>query len=512
VADLRPISRTSVARYEGENIRPLKQIARELAVGSVVEGSVQVVDGRLRVNVKLLDAASDAPVWSERYDRTLDDAFAIQNDIARQIVAAVGATLSGSERLALAAGTTANPEAYRLYLHAVDVRRRGGRRDLETAQQLYERALALDPGFALAHAKLADLHWAMYNFRFDFSPARVARQREEAEVALRLAPNLPQAHVAMALAHSLRRDYESALQELLIARKGEPNNAAIAHFIAAVYRRWGQWDEVVKAFERTTQLDPLYRNLWDDLGGVTFDHLRRYREAVNAYDRAVALEPDGQALKVRRAWVYFRWEGRLDSVRAVLSRLPDWGTVGGAGSKTLWLAQVLLMERKGDSLLALLRRADTVLGSQYLLRPRSLYSAWAYRLRGDHTAARSAFDSARVLLDSIAQETPDDHRVHAAWGLVLAGLGQQAQARVKARWLQESEMYRRDALGGTHVAEARALILAQVGDAEKALDEIERLLRMPSQLTVHSLRLDPLWDPIRDHPRFQTLLVNYGRR
>src|SRR3989338_3476592 len=199
VAALTVISRTSVMGYAGTNTPPLRQIASELGVGSVVEGSVQVVGGRLRVNVQLIDAATDTHLWAEHYDRTLDDAFAIQSDVAQQIVAAVGAAVSDPERQGLAAGPAAHAEAYRLYLQGREYRTRPGqlRQNDEIAQQLFERALAVDPDFALAHAELSQVHGAMYFWQYDRSPARAARQRQEAEAALRLVPDLPQAHLAM---------------------------------------------------------------------------------------------------------------------------------------------------------------------------------------------------------------------------------------------------------------------------------------------------------------------------
>jgi serine/threonine-protein kinase len=171
---------------------------------------------------------------------------------------------------------------------------------------------------------------------------------------------------------------------------------------------------------------------------------------------------------------------------------------------------LLLWDRKPDSVLALLRGTGLVFEGQDFLEPTTLYAGWAHEVRGDATAARAAFDSARMLLDSIVAALPEDWRVHAARGLALAGLGRRPEALREARWLQRSEIYRGDAVGGTLLAEDRARILARSGEADAALDEIERLLAGPSwQLSVHSLRLDPRWDPIREHPRFQALLEQY---
>lgn len=152
-----------------------------------------------------------------------------------------------------------------------------------------------------------------------------------------------------------------------------------------------------------------------------------------------------------------------------------------------------------------------VFESYYICYPASLYSAWARQMRGDSAAARAAFDSSRVTLDSVIKDLPEDWRVHAARGLALAGLGRRDEAVREARWLQQSFRYRGDALDRPTLAEERARILAQAGESEAALREIEELLAAPSLLTVHTLRLDPLWDPLRSNPRFQALLAEYSK-
>jgi len=515
VAALKVISRTSVMGYESTKT-PLRQIASELGVGSVVEGSVQIEGSRLRVNVQLIDAATDAPVWAERYDRTLDDAFAIQSDVAQRIVAAVGAALSDAEQQRLAAVPTANAEAYRLYLQGREYLIRPGflRRNEEIAQQLFETALARDPGFALAHAALSEVHGRMFWFRYDPSPARAARQRAEAEAALRLAPELPQAHVAMGLAHFWgRRDYRRALEEFRVALKGLPNDARVWQFIGTVHRRLGNWDEVLAAFEKATQLNPRDAQLFFGFGGYTYQLMHRYADAVRAYNRALSLAPDLYDAALAKGWTYVRWQGQLDTLRAALSQVPTAAELGPRGTRAALHLQLLHWERNADSLLQVLTmaRAPVFEGQDFLL-PSSLYAAWAHRLHGDRPAARAAFDSARVLLDSVLRELPDDWRVHAARGLALAGLGRRDETLQETRWLQQSVVYREDALQGPQVAEDRARILAQAGEVEAALDEIERLLAGPSWLSVHTLRLDPLWDPIRDHPRFKALLAKYAER
>jgi len=508
VAALKVISRTSVMGY-ATTTKPLRQIAGELGVGSIVEGSVQVVGGRLRVTVQLIDAATDEHLWAERYDRTLDDAFAIQSDVAQRIVAAVGAALPSAEQGRLAEAPTANAEAYRLYLQGQEYLRRPGqgyqRQNLEIAQQFYQRALRLDPKFALAHAALSEVHGRMYWQRHDPSATRAAHQRQEAEASLRLAPNLPQAHYAMGLAHYWgRSDYRRALDEFTIALNGLPNDVDLWLSIGWVQRRLGNWDEMFAAFDKAAQLNPRGVDLFAMHLPQSYRLLHRYAEEVRAYDRALSLAPDLYGVAVERGWTFVRWQGQFDTLRAVLSRLPS-------NARSRRDIDLLFWERNADGLLQELRstHVDAFKGTSSFL-PVALFSAWAYRLRGEDAAARAAFGSARVLLDSVMKELPDDWRVHSARGLALAGLGRRDEALREAHWLQRSHFYREDALYGAFLAADRAQILAQVGDAEAALDEVERLLAGPSYLSVPMLRLDPRWDPIREHPRFKALLVKYA--
>jgi serine/threonine-protein kinase len=425
VAALKVISRTSVMGYAGKST-PLRQIATELGVGSVVEGSVQVVGERLRVNVQLIDAATDAHLWAERYDRTLGDAFAIQSEVAERIVTAVGASLSRSERQGLTTAPTANAEAYRLYLQGLVYWTRPEylRQNQEIAQQLFERALGLDSGFALAHAALAEVHGVMYGFGYDPSTARVTRLREEATAALRLAPNLPRAHLAMGLAHYWgRRDYRRALEEFQIALEGLPSFAPIVFYIGSVHRSLGNWKDVTAAFEKAAQLDPRDANVFYELGGNTYGFLHRYAEAVRGYDQALSLAPDFNQAALNKGWTYVQWLGQLDTLRVVLTRPPSGVDPGPFGMRAAYELSLLYLERQADSLLRLLAMSGPgVFAGAVSFLPSSLCAAWAHQLHGDRPAARAAFDSARVLLDSVIRGFPDDWRVHAARGLALAGL------------------------------------------------------------------------------------------
>jgi TolB-like protein/Flp pilus assembly protein TadD len=512
VAALSLRGRTSVMGY-ADTTKPIRQIAEELAVGALLDGSVQVVGRRLRVSVLLVDAATDEHLWAESYDRTLDDAFAIQSDVAQRVVAAVGAALGADERQAMTERPTASADAYRLYLQGREYYNRPGRlrQNWEIAQQLYGRALALDPEFALAHAALSEVHGRMHWFRHDPSPARIEAQREGAEAALRLAPGLPQAHIAMgAWQHYGRLDFAVALSEFEIALRGLPNDAGLVERIGYVHRRLGNWDEASAAFERAAELDPRAPDLFADLGAHTYGVTRRYPEAVRALDRALALAPDFHGASVRKGWTHAAWHGELDTLRAALDGIPEDADLGlgTLGRTPAQRAELLLLERHPARLLDHLEGLQRdVLEGQIFFLPKSLYAGWAHRLRGDPAAARLAFAAAIERLDAVSDDLRDDWRVRSARGLALAGLGRREEALVEARWLEQSRIYHRDAMLGPVLARDRAWILAGAGEAGAALDEIERLLAEPSWLTVHILRLDPRWDPIRDHPRFQALLA-----
>lgn len=509
VAALEVVSPASTRHSLPSDVRPL-QLARDLGVRRLVAGSVQVDGGRLRVNVRLLDAASGAHLWAERYDRTLEDAFEVQSDVAQQVAAAVGARLTADERRQMRQAPTTNAEAYRLYLQGWEYFRRAGsfRQNWTAAQALLERAVAVDPDFALARAALSQVHGYTYWWAYDPTPARLALQLEQAEAALRLAPDLPQAHLAMGLAHYYgRRDFRRALSELEIARRRLPNDADLLTVLGSTHRRLGNWDQAIAAYQHATRLDPREAQAFNALG-QTYNVVRRYTEAIRAFDQALALAPDLQGTAVSRAWAFFQWRGTLDTLRAVLARMPDGAELPLVGTRASLHADLLRLTRQADSLLLVVGAARTpVFDGQVTFLPTSLYAAWAHRQRGDAQAASASFSSAHHFLDSVVAERPDDRRVHFSLGLALAGLGRSEEARREAEWLRQTTVYREDAYEGALDALRRAQILAQVGDGDKAMDEVERLLVRPSAFSVHMLRLDPVWDPIRAHARFRAVVA-----
>ena len=510
IGGLRVISRTSVMEYA--DARPnVRVIAENLGVSHVAVASVQRSEDRLRVNVQLTDASTDTNVWANRYDADVTDAFAVQSDIAQQIADALATTLTAQERNAITQSPTTNPEAYRLYLQGRDYFNRPGYRQENylAAEQLFERALERDPEFALAHAELSLVHGNLYWENFDPSPSRLEAQRNHAEEALRRGPELPQAHQALGWSHYVGGDYMEALSEFEIARSGMPNDAEIIARIGYAHRRLGNWSEVFETFEEATRLSPRNATLYYDLGGHSFLANRRYSDAASAYGRAEFLAPDLYDAAIHKGHTYVHWRGQLDTLAAVIDRLPP-----NVHTPETNLARVdfALWNRDGEALLRYLDAVPTeALETQILFRPKALYAAWAHRLRGDGAAAHAAFLAAEASLDRRVAESPDDQRVIASLGFVHAGLGQREDAAGYGFRLLELEQRAGYPSEGPQNLEMVSRIFAQANLPDVAIPHLEALLESDSPISTQTLRADPLLDPIRQHPEFEALLARHER-
>jgi TolB-like protein/DNA-binding SARP family transcriptional activator len=509
VAELQVVGRMSVAGYRG-SAAPPRRIAEELGVGSLAEATVQVIGNRLRVEVQLVEPYTGATLWSGTYTRTLNDAFAVESDIARRIVAAVGATLTNEEAGAIAAASSPNPQAYAFYLQGLEYYRRPGRlrSNLQAAGQLYGRALALDSAFAPAHAALSLVDFALHGLGYDPAPARRAQAIAEAQAAVRLAPNLPQAHFVAGLArYGGRGDVRGALKEFELAARGAPNDAEVWIWVGNARAALGAWDSSMAALARARRLDPRNADLLHVIGD-RLHYLHRYREAIAAYRQEAALAPDVIQARLSLAWSYVMWKGDLDTLRAVLRDLPEDADPGmGGGSVGEQRLLLFWVERRPDSLLAVLQRLHGSAGAEAPgTLARTLWEARAHLLRGDTAAARATGETARAILGAQERASPDDVSVHAVRGAVLAALGRRAEALREARWIARTAAYRTN----PDVAAQRAEMLALAGESDAALADLERALIGPSHVSAPMLRLFPNWDPILRGPRFRALLARYA--
>jgi serine/threonine-protein kinase len=501
-----PISRASVLAYR-EAPKPPEEVAEELGVAVVLEGSVQRTGDRIRFNVQLTDGTGQV-VWAEPYDRELsaDNLFDIQSDIAQQITRALGAELSPAELRRIDRIPTDNLEAYDYWVlayHYLNVEWKP-----EVAVEFLERALGLDEQFAEAHSSLGVAHTSLFWQSGRVDEEHCVAAREELDTARRLDPELVDVYVDTGwYYYRCFLDYDRALIELAEAQRLAPNSVEALEVAGAILRRQGNIDRSVEAHLRASELSPRYGDLhWHLMSSYAL--LRMPAEAEYHAERAISLVPIQALYYDEVAWVYLRMYGSPDRAREVLER----GRALGIESirTVAWDVWLDILVNHPDSALAKARAipADEVIGKfvwHFPIRNRFQFTAAAYRLLGDRETEVAYLDSARVLLEAKLQES-DAAFLHSALGVVYADLGLKADATREGEEAVRLLSVERDAWDGTYVLEDLARIYVITDEHEAALDVLERLMSIPSDLTPAYLEMDPTWDPLGEHPRFRALL------
>jgi serine/threonine-protein kinase len=514
VSGLQVISRTSSMYYKGRQL-PLKQIGEELNVGFVLEGTIRwdrsgEDHGRVRITPQLIKVADDSHLWSERYDRVLEDIFTVQSDIARHVVTHLQTTLLEPERRAIETRPTDNMEAYHSYLVGVQYWWTSDEEEyMRLAIEMLERAVELDPEFAVAHAMLSEVHSGLYHWRYDFTTERLDRAKASAERALQLKPGLPEGHRALGWYYYRGfRDYYRALDELAIAAEKLPNDAGIQRAFSAIAKRQGQWDDALEAHEAWRQVDPQSYFAATN-AAVIYIHLRAFERCEEEVRRAIAIAPDRPDAYYIGANNYLRWDGSTHRAWRLLESAPRPDSLRIADMSV----QLDLYDRKPGSALARLNdQAIYTSVSQIESAHRELRRCFCLSEIDEEREAEAACRSAIVELDRELEARRHDHRLHRALGQAYAVLGQREDAMRAGESAVELMPISKDAEEGSFQSIELAKIYARVGEADKALDLIEELLSIPCWLSVGLLRLDPVWDPLRDHPRFQALLEEYDER
>jgi TolB-like protein/Flp pilus assembly protein TadD len=498
IADLKVISRTSVMQYKTGAKRNVREIANELGVAHLVEGSVQRAANRVRVSAQLIDARTDRHVWVERYDRPLDDVFAIQTDIAKAIAGQLQAKLSPAEKSAIEQPPTTNLVAYNRYVRAEKLLRQEG--DLREITRLLDQAVAYDPTFLLAYCLLAQTHVRLYFIGVDHTSSRLALAKAARDTALRLGPDSGEAHLAAAwVAYHGYRDYETALTEVGIARSRLPNDASVFEIAAFIARRQGHWKQSTSNFERAVELDPRSpRSVWLlSRAAVNYAQHRRFSEAVAALDRALAIEPGNPAMRFVRAFVDM--ESRADTqpaneaVQSIVNEDPS----GMNAVADMWF-DLALRRRDGIEM----SRAIASLPAEQ----RSFCEGLAARTRNDGSGVEMAFTAARVEFERKVREQPDDAEALSNLGITDAALGRKEDALREGRRAVELLPVTKDAATGPELLKGLAVIYAWVGEKDLAIKQLEEILWIPGNISYGQLRLHPYWDPLRADPRFGKLL------
>ncbi len=511
IAALHVIARNSVLQYRGVP-HDLRAIGAALQVGAILEGSIRRAGSRARINVQLIDSASGAQLWAENYDREITDAFAIQSDLASRIAAALRVSLSAPERARLERVPTHNGEAFLLYIQANEIAHYWAVQDeMRKAEKLFQQAIQLDPEFALAYAQLSQLQMSLEE-SYDPAPARYAKALTSAQAALRLQPDLPEAHMALGKYYAREgwsgaaSEPEKAMAEFAIALRGSPNDPNILTAISRIERHQGKWADCTAHLKEAALLDPLTVERWHRLF-FNYEITRNFPAAWEALDRVLALQPDSWYYASHQAHLLFWWKGDLSLVEKMLSR-PRSGT-GPEGFFTVGRSECYkLLHRYNEAIRVLLDDpAETFHRRGLWPIPKALMLGNLYDLTGDQVKAHAAYEAARPAIERTLAERPLDAGWHAVAAELYAGLGRKADAIREAKRATEIIPESTDKAMGAGMQENLANIYLQLGELDWAMPILAHSLQTPCGAYVNDLRFAPFYDKVRGDPRFQKLMA-----
>ena len=506
IGDLKVISRTSTAQYQSKP-ESLTRIAQQLGVANILEGSVQKAGDSVHINVQLIKAATDAHLWAESYDRELKNIFVVEGEVAGAIAEALKAKLTGAEKKAIAEKPTKDMAAYNSYLRGLSIEQSHWSYPAwQEAVAAYSEAVQFDPKFALAWAHMATARSLLYFNGTDLAGSSAAKVKEAAEQAITLQSDLGEAWVAQGdYRYRVLRDFTGAQQAYDEASKRLPNNSLVSLSIANVERRLGRWADAEGHYRKAAELDPRNLQIFEAMGAF-FDLLRRYDVAQTTYDLALAIAPNEEDVRARKANVY-RNAGRLEDANQELARIPADST--NAVVRDIRVAQATYERRFSDGITLITKMLSEIkpgelpdAEAKVLMVELGFLQEWT----GRPQEARNAF--ARAI--HAIKPTPDSMVPADGTGLpntlaqAYAGLGEKEKALTQAR--QAVQQYKNDAVAGPGAEATLAQIQARFGDLDSALAALPRLLEVPAGLHQADLRYDPMWDPLRKDPRFQALL------
>jgi TolB-like protein/tetratricopeptide (TPR) repeat protein len=513
VRGLAVISRASAAQYAGTG-KTAQQIGSELGAQYLLTGTVRWARGqgaaeRVRITPQLVRVADDISLWGEVYEFTMDDIFSVQSEIARSVVSQLGLALLEHEPGSLEARPTANMEAYQAFLRGRFLARQP---HFTLATWLsavgdYEHAISLDPSFALAWAELSKAHSRLVYFRYDMSPERCQRAQNALDRARGLAPASPEVHLAAGYYHLwVERDPATALTEFEAASRGMPNSEEVQSAMGELFRMRGDWERGIEAFRAASALSPRDGSAMVDVA-ETLWWMRRYPEAAEAADKAIALAPDQAWSYLSKVFNLWSWKGRDDLVEArtaldFVSKDHEW-------ADWTWFWQEAFEGRSADAIKRMEADPEGWIRLKIQAAPKAFFTAFLELSLGESERARKGFEAALRLLETEARATPEDARYHSSLGIVYAGLGRREEAvREGLRGVELLPVSKDSVYGLEHVIDL-AHIYTLVGDSEKSVAQLEFLLSRPGWISVPWLRMDPRWRPLRGNPSFEALLAKY---
>ena len=516
IADLKVISRTSMQHYKSAP-QNLPEIARQLGVAHILEGSVQKSGDAVRVNVQLIRAANDSHIWADIFDRKLTDILSVESEIAKAIADQLRAKLTGREEEVIAAKPTNNPEAYDAYLRglAYSLKALDTPANALGAQKYLREAVRLDPKFALAWALLSSVDARGYITQ-NLQPTVALREeaRQAAETALALEPNLGEAVLAKGYYHyACLKDYDTALRYFEQARQFLPNSSRIPESLAYVTSRQGQWDRSESYFNEAERLDPRNVKLLNQ-HALSYITLRRFPEALRNLEKVLDITPDDLDTVALKAGVA-QAEGDLPRASALLAPLHP--NSDHTQALEIQVYQAILERRPAQiipRLKEILAKPDPTLG--YVNGELHFWLGWAQEVAGDHAGAQQSWRQARTILESFLKEQPENYLLIGDLALTNMGLGDKAAALAFVERAIAANPIEKDAVDGPEPIEILARVAAQAGERDHAIAALQKLLSLPYEgplasgvpLTPALLQLDPMFDPLRNDPRFQELVVS----
>jgi TolB-like protein/class 3 adenylate cyclase/Tfp pilus assembly protein PilF len=515
IADLKVISRTSTQHYKSapEN---LPEIAGQLGVAHILEGRVQKSGDGVRVNVQLIKAANESHLWAETFDRKLTDIFSVESEVAKAIADQLRAKLTGEEEQVIVAKPTDNPEAYDAYLRGLAYSLKGGTIPANAlgAQKYLREAVRLDPKFALGWALLSYIDSLGY-ISTTLQPTVALREeaRQAVETALTLQPNLGEAVWAKGYYHyACLKDYDTAVRYFEQARRFLPNSSRIPESLAYVERRRGQWERSESYFNEAERLDPRNVNLLIQ-HALSYISLRRFPETLRKLDQILNITPDDMTTLSLKAAIA-QAEGDLPPAAALLAPLHPNADDTGALEAQVYQA---ILERRPAEIIArlkeILAKPDPALG--YFNGELRFWLGWAQEVGGDHATAQESWRQARSELDSFLKEQPENFNLLGDLALTNMGLGDKNAALALSERAMAANPIEKDAIVGPLPLDILARVAARMGEPDRAIAALQKLLSIPYEsalatvpLTPALLRLDPMFDPLRNDPRFQKLAAS----
>lgn len=513
IADLKVTSRTSANLYKSGNPRNSREIGQQLGVAHLLEGNVQRVGNRLRVNAQLIDVSTDTHVWAQTYDRNVADVFAVQSEIAQAIAAQLRAKISPAEKVDIERPATDDITAFDLYSRARNLLMATSfsgseKKNLLEAAALLSQAVARDGLFFRAYCQLAYTHDLLYFLGHDHTPERLALAEAALGAASRLRPDAGETHLARAWnLYCGYLDYNGALAELEVARPSLPNDPQIFELTAYIQRRQGRWEESIQNLKRALELDPRNLDTLQQLA-LSYGDLGRYADEKSVLDRALTVEPNDATTKAMHAYLELDWKADTRPLHQTIDEIRVKDSAAMQSVADSWLTCALAERDPAAAANALSVSGESIFGDSPIQFNRTFVEGVIARMAKDDGKARSAFTAARREQEKIVEAQPDYGPALCVLGLIDAGLGRKEEALREGRRAVELLPMEKDAINGRIMIAYFAMIAAWLGDRDLACEQLGAAIHYPGPPSYGELKLLPYWDPLRGDPCFEQIVAS----